>query len=247
MGVRGFAVGMVLLLGQAIFLPISSSAAGWNDFHVRLDDEFGLLHLNSLEVTISVVSPNPHRWGGTPLIIPRGWPELNLGPLARLYWNTDCFLVVHYGTKPRPGAGTSSVPDVDIEKLHRFVIDRASRAVLGPFEDAAFEKALADCNAPLDVPWMSVREAYRYSFRAYPEQRFERSHVHNAMFRAMLVAIFMTAVCLPVSVLLAGILYVVRRIRRRRWPILRYAVGAWIIPPLLFSGLTAINGVFVLW
>ncbi len=234
-----------LLAGLLVIgvLAPDARAAGWNDFHVRLVDDYGLLYANSRDVTITEITPGLVPLSGRGLIFRHGWPELRLGPLAKLYWNDECILALHYGMSRESGPS----PQVNTNVFHRFVVDRASATVLGPFDETAYESMVADCDAPQDVPWMSVRDAYRYSFQAFPEQRFERLHIHKALFRALLTCIFMTVLFLPVGLFLAVGLYIVRRVRRRRWPIVRYALGIWLAPPLLLSALAAINGVFVFW
>ena len=233
---------MAGLLAINVSAP-DAKAAGWNDFHVRLDDDYGLAYVNSIDVTITEINPGLVPLSGRLLIFRHDWPELGLGPLAKLYWNDQCILALHYGISQDSGSSTQ----VNTNVFHRFVVARPSATVLGPFDESEYESMVADCNAPRDVPWMSVRDAYRLSFRAFPEQRFERAHIHKALFRALLACISMIVLFLPVGLILSLVLYIMRRVRRRRWPILRYALGIWLAPPLLLSALLAINGVFVFW
>lgn len=227
--------------------PLSASTAGWadttyaygwtnfvgetgsTDFHVELDERYGISRADGTEVNITD--------RGRRMVPEFGVSgKRSVGPLSEIYWNSNCIFAKHHGFVHVAGM-------IDEIRGYWFVIKRGSSRLRGPFGEKKFQRLARTCGVRGEVPWMTVRQAYIWSLETYPDQRWNWEFIKTKLVATFWQGLFLLVVLFPVFPVLGIILYaidrfVIDRLQRKRWNVWPYTVPGW---PVTAGGLAALS------
>lgn len=207
--------------------------AGADNYHVELDERYGIARTENIEVNLT--------YRGKPLV-----PKFSrsgkrsVGPLSDIYWNSRCIFAKHDGFVHIVGM-------VDEIRDYNFIIKRGSRRLQGPYSKKKFKSAARACGVRGQVPWMTVRQAYLWSLKTFPDQRWNVKFMAAKLVSTFWQGLLFLVLLFPVFLSLTIILYAIDHFRVKKWNVWPYFPVGWPVAAIGLSGLLFLNETVLLW
>ncbi|MDH5631440.1 MAG: hypothetical protein OEZ10_00450 [Gammaproteobacteria bacterium] len=180
---------LVVLMMTMLMTPASGLVVNWDSYVVPISDAYSLVKVDSVDIFISRTSreTSAMRDLGTPLFLPADFPQL--GPLHKVSITDKYIFSQHFGKKHRNLYDGDEVVIVDNETRVWMIVNSRNNDILGPLTFEEFHAWVDALHIPRPENWMSVRELYRMSLRAYPDQVESALSQNKAMIKGMLFAV----------------------------------------------------------
>ncbi|MEW5894824.1 MAG: hypothetical protein AB1650_03540 [Candidatus Omnitrophota bacterium] len=188
-----------MCIAVALFFLSSSSlfASGWNDYVLDIGDGYSVFRANTLDISISkggLLVFNPRDFGG-------------VGPVENYQMRDRFILLKTKGRKDRNLFEGDTFQNVDYETEYYFVLRKTDDSVLGPFNEAQFEKRLADLNIATGE-WIKPENPHPYVAR--------RGQLLFLIFAIIVVIPLLAIRYFYISIpLIAVVFWLVKRIKKK--------------------------------